>query len=115
MPAITTHVLDVSGGTPASGVSVALEHRPAADAAWAPVAQAVTDASGRATLLQSEHPIGAGDYRLRFDTGAYFGGQSVSAFFPEVVVSFRIDASGGHHHVPLLLSPYGYSTYRGSK
>ena len=59
--------------------------------------------------------MAAGDYRLRFDTGAYFGAKGLEAFFPEVVVSFRIDASGGHHHVPLLLSPYGYSTYRGSK
>ncbi|MBI1873830.1 MAG: hydroxyisourate hydrolase [Acidobacteria bacterium] len=114
MPAITTHILDVSGGAPASGVTVALDHR-AADGSWASVAEACTDANGRATLLQSEHPMAAGDYRLRFDTGAYFGRKGLEAFFPEVVVSFRIAASGGHHHVPLLLSPYGYSTYRGSK
>lgn len=115
MPAITTHVLDVAGGTPASGVSVTLEHRAAPDVSWTFVARGVTDAGGRATLLQSARAIAAGDYQLRFETGVYFEQKGLSAFFPEIVVSFRIDASGAHHHVPLLLSPFGYSTYRGSK
>ncbi|GAA1821986.1 hydroxyisourate hydrolase [Agromyces salentinus] len=131
---ITTHVLDTTAGRPAEGVSVSLFARDAmadgdadaavgnasagaADAAaadgWRLVEASVTDADGRATRLGPE-TLTAGEYRLRFDTGAYFAARSVDTFFPEVVVTFAVADDGRHCHVPLLLSPFAYSTYRGS-
>lgn len=103
---ITTHVLDTSRGLPAEGVPVVLER--AAGDGWEPVGRAATDADGRAHELGSS---GAGRYRLTFDTGAYLGDE---AFYPQVTVEFRVDESEDHYHVPLLLNPFGYSTYRGS-
>lgn len=103
---ITTHVLDTSRGRPADGVPVVLER--AAGHGWEPVGRAVTDADGRARELGS---AGGGRYRLTFDTGAYLGEE---AFYPHVTVEFRVDQSEDHYHVPLLLNPFGYSTYRGS-
>jgi 5-hydroxyisourate hydrolase len=98
---ITTHVLDTARGRPASGVPVRLERDGGV------LADTATDADGRARL--AERAV-AGRYRLTFDTGAYLG---ESGFFPEVIVVFEV-SEGGHYHVPLLLSPFGYSTYRGS-
>jgi 5-hydroxyisourate hydrolase len=105
---ITTHVLDTSRGRPASGMSVVLER--AVDARWEPIARGTTDADGRAGDLLTSAPEG-GRYRLTFDTGAYFGATS---FYPEVSVTFVVEEGEEHYHVPLLLSPFGYSTYRGS-
>jgi 5-hydroxyisourate hydrolase len=97
---ISTHVLDAALGKPAAGVPVRLE---------GPVsASGVTDADGR---LRFDSQIETGVYRLIFDTGAYHG---PDAFYPEVSITFRIAAAGVHHHVPILLSPFAYSTYRGS-
>jgi 5-hydroxyisourate hydrolase len=107
---ITTHVLDTSRGTPAAGLTVLLELH--ASHEWAEVGRAATDASGRVTTFTSA-PIVPGTYRLTFETGAYHRALGVAPFFPAVTVVFEV-ASGGHCHVPLLLSPYGYSTYRGS-
>jgi len=107
MSAVTTHVLDTATGRPAAGVPVRLEA--AEGAAWVTVATAVTDADGRVRELGPER-LAPGVHRLVFDTAAYLGD---AAFFPEVSVVFD-PAGGAHHHVPLLLSPYGYSTYRGS-
>jgi 5-hydroxyisourate hydrolase len=108
---ITTHVLDTSRGRPAEGVPVELER--AEGDGWVPVGRAATDADGRARALL-DGSAQAGRYRLTFDTGAYFQAGGVQAFFPEVTVNFTVADPAEHHHVPLLLSPYGYSTYRGS-
>jgi 5-hydroxyisourate hydrolase len=107
MAGISTHVLDTARGRPAAGVTVHLSAQ--RDGGWEPVNDGVTDADGRLADLATEPP--AGVYRLRFDVAGYLGDE---AFFPEVTVVFRITEAGRHHHVPLLLSPFGYSTYRGS-
>ncbi|HEX8672999.1 MAG TPA: hydroxyisourate hydrolase [Longimicrobium sp.] len=113
MSAITTHVLDTARGRPASGVAIVLE-RVANDAATT-LGRGETDADGRLrTLLPSGAPLAAGTYRLVFDTGAYFAAQGSDAFYPEVAIVFQVKNGGEHFHVPLLLSPFGYSTYRGS-
>lgn len=102
---ITTHVLDTAQGKPASGIPVRLELRE--PQGWTPVGDGVTDADGRLrTLVKS--PLRAGTYRLTFETRA------LSAFFPEVSITFEVADASAHYHLPLLLSPFGYSTYRGS-
>ncbi|CAN5266050.1 hydroxyisourate hydrolase [soil metagenome] len=107
---ISTHVLDTARGRPASDVHVTL-HRRDADG-WELLAEARTDDDGRvAELLADGHVLAAGVHRLRFDTGAYLGGEG---FYPEVAIVFSVRDASEHHHVPLLLSPYGYSTYRGT-
>jgi 5-hydroxyisourate hydrolase len=111
---ITTHVLDLARGRPAAGVAVRLERAAgAAIDAWTEIASTTTDSDGRAPDL-SRVAVSAGVHRLTFETGAYFRGQGVTAFHPRVVVSFEIVEPGQHHHVPLLVAPFGYSTYRGS-
>jgi 5-hydroxyisourate hydrolase len=105
--AVSTHVLDTGRGRPAAGVPVALEGDDGR-----PVAQAVTDDDGRVGRLAADD-LPAGGYRLRFDTAAYFAATGQAGFFPEVVVAFTVE-SGQRYHVPLLLSPFAYSTYRGS-
>lgn len=107
MATLSTHVLDTSRGLPAPGVRITLLSE-TGDV----VADAVTDADGRAGAIGADD-LAAGEYHLRFDTGAYFAAQQVTGFYPEVVVMFVLDGAG-HVHVPLLLSPFGYSTYRGS-
>lgn len=103
---LSTHVLDTAAGRPAAGIAVRLDAQ--AGDGWTPVREAVTDADGRVSALADE--LRAGTYRLTFDTGAYFP----DGFYPEAPVVFRVTAAGEHHHVPLLLSPFGYATYRGS-
>jgi 5-hydroxyisourate hydrolase len=103
---LSTHVLDATTGRPAVGIAVTLS-RDGVD-----VTSGVTDDDGRIGALHSE--LSPGIYRLRFDTAAYFAAHAVTAFYPEVVVAFEITDAAAHHHVPLLLSPYAYSTYRGS-
>jgi 5-hydroxyisourate hydrolase len=106
---ISTHVLDTARGHPAEGVPVVLEHD---TYGWTEVGRGVTDADGRVReLLPGE--LADGRYRLTFDTAQYFRTVGEVAFYPEVSVVFLV-AGGGHHHVPLLLSPFGYTTYRGS-
>jgi len=105
---ITTHVLDTARGVPAVGLPVALSRQVAGD--WQLLGQGVTDADGRAAnLLPTGHLLQAGRYRLTFGVAAY-----QASFFPEVVVCFEISDTSRDYHVPLLLSPFGYSTYRGS-
>ena len=114
MSAITTHVLDTSRGRPASGVPVRLELE-TADGSWKQIGKGTTDADGRARdLLPDGFALHGGVYRLTFETGAYFAAQETEGFYREVVVVFTIRDPAQHHHVPLLLSPFGYSTYRGS-
>jgi 5-hydroxyisourate hydrolase len=114
MSPITTHVLDLTIGRPAQGVLVVLSYRDD-DGRWEEVSRAFTDADGRArALLSSSSPVRAGDYQIRFETGRYFSVRASPTFYPEVVVAFRVDDPEAHYHVPLLISPFGYSTYRGS-
>ena len=108
---ITTHVLDLGTGTPAAGIAVTLECR--SGDGWARIAQATTDADGRVREAFAD-ARDAGRYRLTFATGAYFAARGVTSFHPEVTVVFEVREAGRHHHVPLLLSAFGYSTYRGS-
>lgn len=105
---ISTHVLDAVLGRPAAGVRVYLE---AADGSL--LAEAHTDADGRVARLAGGGSEPA-DYRLRFDTGAYFAATGQDGFYPEVVLTFRVADPRQNYHVPLLLSPFAYSTYRGS-
>ncbi|KAA1422191.1 hydroxyisourate hydrolase [Mumia zhuanghuii] len=107
---VTTHVLDTSLGLPAAGIAVTLSH--VDDRAVEPMAVGTTDTDGRITDLGPRH-IPAGTYRLTFDTDAYFARDDRATFYPAVEVTFTIDGAA-HVHVPLLLSPYGFSTYRGS-
>lgn len=109
---ITTHVLDTSRGRPASGVPVVLEQL-GADGVWLERGRGATDDDGRLKGLSSA-PLSAGRFRITFDTAAYFAAQGVEGFYPEVRVDFVVRDANAHHHVPLLLNPYGYSTYRGS-
>jgi 5-hydroxyisourate hydrolase len=104
---LSTHVLDASRGAPAVGVPVRLTGADGAE-----LASGVTDDDGRVRELAPRLP--AGDYRIAFDTGAYFRATGQEGFYPEVVVAFTVTDAGRHHHVPLLLSPFAYSTYRGS-
>ncbi len=113
MSAITTHVLDTSRGRPAEGVPVTLEVEAAGG--WKLLGKSTTNADGRVgDLLGKDEPLARGVHRLIFDTGSYFTAQNAKSFYPEVVVAFRIEDPKQHYHVPLLLSPFGYSTYRGS-
>ncbi len=107
MSTLSTHVLDAVSGRPAVGVAVTL-----ADADAAVLATAVTDADGRVKSVAGG--LREGVYRLRFDTGSYFRSIDITAFYPEVVIAFEVTDEVPHFHVPLLLSPYAYSTYRGS-
>lgn len=108
---VTTHVLDTVQGLPAPGVAVELFAL--RSGVWEPIAAAVTDADGRAKQLGPE-ALPSGSYRLRFDTGSYFAALRTPTFFPEVLLTFVVDDEKRHYHVPLLLSPFAYSTYRGS-
>ena len=109
---ITTHVLDTSRGKPANGVLVTLE-RCMPDGGWAPVGQGETDADGRLRSLTPDS-IEKGTYRLTFDIGTYFREHHIDTFYPEAIILFNVTDGATHYHVPLLLSPWGYSTYRGS-
>lgn len=111
--AITTHVLDTARGRPAAGVAVRLESRDGDG--WTTLATGTTDDDGRiGDLLPDGERPAAGDHRLTFELGAYFAGRGVESFYPRATIEFTIRHPAEHHHVPLLLSPHGYSTYRGS-
>ncbi|WP_336087634.1 hydroxyisourate hydrolase [Nocardia sp. SSK8] len=105
MTGLSTHVLDAVRGVPAVGVAVWLER------AGLRITEALTDTDGRVAELAAG--LNPGDYRLFFDTGAYFAAQGTETFYPEVCIAFTV-AGQAHLHVPLLLSPYAFSTYRGS-
>jgi 5-hydroxyisourate hydrolase len=109
--AVTTHVLDTTRGRPAPGVPVTLARVDAEVSTVVGVGE--TDADGRCAGLAAPR-LEPGTYRLTFDTAAYFAATGQSGFFPEVAVTFSLDDAGEHVHVPLLLSPFAYSTYRGS-
>jgi 5-hydroxyisourate hydrolase len=106
---ITTHVLDTAIGGPAVGMDVVLAVDKGSE--WVRLASGSTDAHGRLVSLTADLSVDPGVYRLTFDTGAYY--RDVKSFFPEVQVIFTVGPAGEHVHVPLLISPFGYSTYRG--
>ena len=111
--AITTHVLDISRGHPAIGVAVSLEIR--TRDGWKSLGNGLTDEAGRCNTLQLENTLLAvGTYRIIFNAGAYYHAQHTETFYGEIPVVFEVRHPEAHYHVPLLLSPYGYSTYRGS-
>ena len=113
MSGITTHVLDTARGRPAAGVPVTLESK--GEGGWRVVGRGATDADGRLRdLVPPDFVLSEGDYRLTFDAGAYFAAAGAEGFYAEVSVSFVVRDAAAHYHVPLLLSPYGYTTYRGS-
>lgn len=110
---ITTHVLDTSKGSPAAGIVIKLEKQ--AGNTWLSLGSGATNSDGRvADLLSADHVLDKGIYRLIFETASYFSAQNIKAFYPHVSVVFEIVNTEQHYHVPLLLNPYGYSTYRGS-
>ncbi|MFT4136807.1 hydroxyisourate hydrolase [Microbacterium sp.] len=104
-PQLTTHILDAMSGSPAEGVEVVLR------SGGEVVASGVTDDDGRLALGPESLPLGS--YEIGFATGAYFAARGVETFYPDVTIAFTV-ASDRHYHVPLLLSPFAYSTYRGS-
>ena len=112
---LSTHVLNTSTGLPAAEMLVGLHVRSGAIGSdqWTELHSTRTDTDGRARDL-SQGALKAGDYRLHFATGAWFAQQGIDCFFPSVTIEFRVSDTQRHHHVPLLLSPFGYSTYRGS-
>jgi 5-hydroxyisourate hydrolase len=111
MTGITTHILDLTAGAPAAGVAVTLERHEANG--WAMLGGGQTDQDGRVRDAFPAPPA-PGRYRLTFATGEWFATRGVASFHPEITVTFEVREAKQHHHVPLLLSPFGYSTYRGS-
>lgn len=114
MSTISTHVLDTAVGRPAAGIAVTLfrldEHKE-----WQTIASGQTDGDGRISdLLTAGQGVAPGVYQLLFTTGYYFAARGETGFYPVVPIIFQIERPGDHFHVPLLLSPYGYTTYRGS-
>lgn len=113
MSSLSTHVLDTARGQPAAELPLALYREIAG--AWQELATGVTNDDGRVpALLEGAAALVPGQYRMHFATATYFERLGGSVFYPWVDVVFRIDAVGEHYHIPLLLSPFGYSTYRGS-
>jgi 5-hydroxyisourate hydrolase len=114
MSPITTHVLDTALGEPGRGVAVVIEIAQGTDR-WAELARGVTDDDGRIAQFNPPlSPLNPGVYRVRFFTALYFTAMGIHGFYPEVSVIVQIDDSAEHYHIPLLLSPFGYTTYRGS-
>ena len=108
---ISTHILDTSRGRPAQGVTVTLEQQLAST--WLELARGATDADGRVKPLLNTIPA-EGTFRITFEVATYFQKLGSDAFFPRVQIEFLVKAKAEHYHVPLLLNPFGYSTYRGS-
>ena len=113
MSQITTHVLDVSLGRPAAGISVILE-REISGGVWKELSRGATDGDGRLRHLVAPGSLVEGTYRLTFETQSYFESHKVESLYPQITVVFRVQQPKEHYHIPLLLSPFGYSTYRGS-
>ncbi|RJT97415.1 hydroxyisourate hydrolase [Arthrobacter frigidicola] len=116
MSSVSTHVLDTGTGRPAAGMAARLLRR--TDGNWEQVGEGTTDVDGRIKDFGIKDPgpavLPVGIYRIEFDTGTYFESSGVESFFPEVALSFSVASASEHYHVPLLLSPFAYSTYRGS-
>jgi 5-hydroxyisourate hydrolase len=114
MSTLSTHVLDTQWGRPAAGVPITLEAQDSSGG-WKELARGTTNSDGRVRdFLPSSTSLGPGIYRMTFQTAEYFRAHALKGFYPYVAVVFEIHTAGEHYHVPLLLSPFGYSTYRGS-
>jgi 5-hydroxyisourate hydrolase len=110
---LSVHVLDLQSGKPTAGIGVTLERQ--MDGQWRELASGVTNAQGRVPALYPEgQPMPAAQYRIVFKTGEHYARQGQPTFFPRIPVEFTVDAPAQHTHIPLLLSPFGYSTYRGN-
>jgi 5-hydroxyisourate hydrolase len=109
---ITTHVLDTAAGRPGKAIAIELER--VEHGVWHLVGGGITDDDGRLRTLTPAGAVAPGTYRIRFQTGLYFEANQLEGFFPVVEIQFTVVDGAQHYHVPLLLSPYGYSTYRGS-
>ena len=109
---ITTHALDTRLGRPASGLSISLSKL--IDGAWVELASGITNSDGRITDLLKPGSLIPGVYQMRFDTGSYHSALEVTGFYPEALITFEVVNVDEHYHIPLLVSPFGYSTYRGS-
>ena len=110
---ITTHVLDTARGAPAAGIRVVLDAETDAGV-WTRVGEGATDADGRLRALLAPGTLAAGAYRISFDVAPYFQARGTETFWREITIEFVVTDDNAHFHVPLLLSPFGYSTYRGS-
>ncbi|MGJ9417260.1 hydroxyisourate hydrolase [Massilia sp. CMS3.1] len=110
---LSVHILDLQSGQPASRVAVTLEQRDGLE--WRALGSAVTDAQGRVrALYPAGKPLTAGAYRIVFKTGEHYARLRQPSFFDQIPVEFKVENTAQHYHIPLLLSPYGYSTYRGN-
>ena len=110
---LSVHVLDLQSGQPTAGIEVTLEQRQGAQ--WRELAAGVTNAQGRIAALYPEgKPLASAEYRIVFKTGEHYARRGQATFFPRIPVEFTVDAKAQHTHIPLLLSPFGYSTYRGN-
>ena len=110
---LSVHILDLQSGQPTAGVGVTLEARDGQQ--WRALGQAVTDAQGRVrAMYPAGKPLTAGAYRIVFKTGEHYARLRQPTFFDEIPVEFKVENTSQHYHIPLLLSPYGYSTYRGN-
>lgn len=112
MSQISTHILDTSAGKPAANVEVVLSYQ--SDQGWTEVARDTTNSDGRVADWLGDTVLEKGNYKLIFETGRYFRSNGVETLYPYVDIVFTITGDGQHYHVPLLLNPFGYSTYRGS-
>ncbi len=113
MSQITTHVLDISRGKPAAGISIELFEQ--TNNQWRSLANGITNSDGRiAGLLADDRILDTGTYRMNFNTAEYFSANKEQSFYPYVDIVFELEGDGSHYHIPLLLSAFGYSTYRGS-
>jgi 5-hydroxyisourate hydrolase len=113
MSQITTHILDTTRGKPAQDVAIMLFQQQGSD--WKELGSGLTNADGRLPdLLNKDVILPAGIYKIRFETQAYFDQLGITTFYPFVEIAFQIKGNGEHYHVPLLLNPFGFSTYRGS-
>lgn len=114
MNRITTHILDTSNGKPAADIDVQLLVQ--RETIWETLGKGQTDTDGRTGFLpaDTDGPLQAGNYKIRFSTEQYFKEQGIDTFYPWVEIAFKLPDNAGHYHVPLLISPFGFTTYRGS-
>ena len=113
MSQITTHILDTSLGRPAVGINVYLYV--SSEDQWRQIGAGKTNTDGRVgKLTDQQTPLDAGSYKLKFEIDDYYRNREINAFYPYIEIVFQISGDGQHYHVPLLLNPFGYSTYRGS-
>ncbi len=109
---LSTHILDTALGKPAADIEVLLSKN--RGGTWMPIARGRTDADGRCKTLLSDHPLAAATYKLRFHTAPYFQTMNLPSLYPYIEITFTVTDPAQHHHIPLLLTANGYTTYRGS-